>query len=292
MDAAKIMRENMKLMEYKYVGAKSDNANVKYDATYAKSGKEAGVITKVTAVLTSYESGKYTRLAQNVQRLQELAVETLELENQVKQDARDTIADLFHAEDAAYTRVVETVSFILSITKDNDPATTVKYAQVLDELQSHLTPELVKVLESIKEKFSTVQKPKPPSLKWSAKTKDQNNESATALAEAPMEKMKMFFTRYLSKILAWGNAYDAKLEKLRNMVEQETQEESVYESEGNDIHSFNPNVVANDIWTALSSAFEQGHTEIAPLGHGAKGGSVNVKAPDNTTFEISVKQIS
>jgi hypothetical protein len=290
MDAAKAMREHVKLMEYGYAGPKKDDPTVTYNATLAKSGAEAGAITKVTATLKSYESGKYTRLAQNVQRLQQLAQETLELENQVKQDARDAIADLFHAEDAAYTRVVETVSFILSITKDPAAATTIKYEKVLGELQDHLTPELVKVLESIKQKFSTVQAPKPAALKWSAKK--EGIESANGIDESPMDKMSMFFTRYLSKILSWGDTYDRKLENLRSMVETDTQEESVYEAQSTVAKLYNPNVVAGYVWTALSSAFEQGEIDLSPLGHGSKGGSVNVKAPDNTMFEISVRQVT
>lgn len=195
------MAKVMKIMEDGYMG-KADGSDIDY--------KTSPKGDKVTATVKGHLSAKYTKLAQNISKIKELQSEIDELTETTKQEARDTIGDLFTAEDEVRTRVVETVSFTLKLTKTPEPTNTVKYAKVLEELEEHLTPELIEVLNDLKSKFtSTVQK--AAALSFAPK-------ESVGLEEGPMDKFKGFFTKFLSYIDGWCSKYDAKLDALKAQI--------------------------------------------------------------------------
>lgn len=211
---SKEMAKMMKIMEDGYLG-KSDGSDVDYETS--SSGD------KVTATVKGHLSARYTKLAKNIDRIKQLQAELDETVAQTKQDARDAISDLFAAEDEVRTRVVETVSFTLKLTRTPDPTTTVKYAKVLSELEKSLTPELIQVLEGLKQKFSsTVQK--------SAALSFAPKESA-GISEGPLDKMSAFFAKFLSYIDNWCSKYDMKLAKLQSQVGMG---EGIIENDAND----------------------------------------------------------
>lgn len=195
------MAKMMKIMEAGYMG-KADGSDIDY--------KTSPKGDKVTATVSGHLSAKYTKLAQNIDKIKILQAEIDELTEQTKQEARGAITDLFTAEDEVRTRVVETVSFTLKLTKTPEPTVTVKYAKVLEELESHLTPELLTVLEDLKSKFSsTVQK--SAALSFAPK-------ESVDLSEGPLDKMKAFFAKFLSYIDSWCSKYDSKLAALKSQV--------------------------------------------------------------------------
>lgn len=157
---------------------------------------------KVIAQLRAYKSGSYTRLGQNLQRIEELTNELKTLKDEVKQAAREDIIELFSVEDAIKTRVVQTKSFIFVLSKDPKPTETYKYAQILEELQSELTPELLQVLEALKAKYKTVTQ-KEPSLRL-AKKSDKLNENL-------VDRLKNF----VYKFFQWAKSYDRRLASLK-----------------------------------------------------------------------------
>lgn len=195
-------RSLINLMEAPYTGPISD-PQVKYS-----SEEKKGEITKVIANLSSYQSGRYTKLGRNLNRIKWLSDKIDQLKEEVKGETREAVADLFHAEDSCRTRVVETVGFTFNLTKDPAPQKSIQYAKVLEALEGHLTPELVKVLEGLKEQFSTVIQ-KSPSLKAT----DKRMESVD-LNEGIWDNIRSWSRKFYDKVLAWGQRYDAKLAKL------------------------------------------------------------------------------
>ena len=165
---------------------------------------------RVVANLLSYDSMRYTKLAQKVQRIEELEAEIKQLKLEVKEETRGFIASLFDAADAAKTRVVNTVSFILTLSKDPKPTETYQYAKVIGELEKHLTPDLIKVLTSIKEQFKSVVQ-KEASLKVTPKS----NES---LEEGIGDNISNFLRTYAKKVMNFLRNYDAKLAQLKQMA--------------------------------------------------------------------------
>ena len=206
------MRLFMKLTEAEYKGP-IESPHVTYSAEEKK-----GEITKVIATLQSYDSGRYTKLGRNLNRIKWLSEKVDQLKEQVKADTKGAIADLFHAEDACRTRVVETVGFTFEMTKDPKATTTVQYAKVLEALEEHLTPELIMVLEGLKSQFSS-------STQKSAalKAKDKRNESIEGddmLSEGILDSLKALASKFLAKVTNWAKSYDSKLAKLKAMANQ------------------------------------------------------------------------
>ncbi len=182
--------------------------DIKYDVTPKK----------VTADVSSYVSQTFTKLAQKIVRMRVLTAEINELEAEVKQQGRNQIAEFFSAADAVRTRVIETVSFTLKLTADPAPTTTVKYAEVLKELEQDLTPELIEKLNDLKKKYSTVTQ-KSAALSWESKRKDES----VNMNEGAWDNLKEFFKKYLNAIRSWGKSYDSKLNALKAKVEGVTE---------------------------------------------------------------------
>lgn len=198
------------------------------DVAYSQEEKK-GVVTKVIANLSSYQSGRYTKLGRNLKRIEWLSDKISQLKEQTKQESRELVADLFNAEDAVATRVVDTVSFTFQLTKDPKPTETVKYAKVLEELQEHLTPELLKVMETLVEKHSSVTQ-KAPALSTSDK-----RATESVVTEGPMDKLKGFFAHLLGKVQSWGKRYDSQLAALKAEAGVHESVEERVEFDGRDI---------------------------------------------------------
>lgn len=216
-DASK-MRSYLNLFEAAapdYVGPKASDT-VTYAAEQTK-----GQITKVTAFLKSYDSGRYTKLGRNLLRIEQLTEEIKTLQTETKQEARELVADLFNAEDAAVTRVVDTVGFVFHMSKDPEPVGSVSYSKVLKELEGHLTPELVKVLEELKAKHTSAPVQKAASLKATDKNappKEKPAKAEESLQEGVMDKLTGFFKKLFQEVKAWGVSYDSQLDALKAEV--------------------------------------------------------------------------
>ena len=155
--------------------------------------------SQVIAKLASYKSQTYTKLAQKVNRIKELKDEVKQLEDEVKQEARENVNDLFDAEDAVKTRIVETMSFILTLSKDPKATESPKYKDILEELTNHLTPELITVLEQLKKQMVTI------------------TQKAPSLSIKPIDEgfVGSIFKRLKNAVLSWGQRYDQKLDRLK-----------------------------------------------------------------------------
>lgn len=217
------------------------------DVSYS-SVETKGEITKVVAHLQSYQSGRYTKLGRNLHRVERLEARIKQIKEEAKGEAKELIADLFNAEDAARTRVVETVSFTFQLTKDPKATESVQYAKVLKELEDHLTPELVQVMESLKAKYSsTVQK--SPALSAT----DNKATEGFDLNEGVWDQMKAFFAKFVQQIQSWGKSYDAKLAALKASVGvSEAVEEAASEDAFDDIY----------LMDGIIEAFENDHAVI------------------------------
>lgn len=157
---------------------------------------------QVIVRLKSYNSQTYTKLAQKVERISQLEAEVKQLKEEVKQHTRENIADLFSAEDAVKTRIVETVGLILQLSKDPEATRAPKYKEILETLSTQFTPELIAAMEALKESLVTVTQ-KAPGLK--IKPLDEG-------------QLGQFFSNIKSRILNWANNYDQKLLMLKNSI--------------------------------------------------------------------------
>lgn len=167
-------------------------------------------VDKVIARLKSYDSAVYTKLGNKLLKLQALEEEVKTLKAELKADTKVYISDLFTAEQAAKTRVIETVSFIFTLSKDPKATVTTKYVEVLKELAGHLTPQLLAIMEQLKTQYQSVTQ-KSPSLKVFKKVKE-------SVARVDEDNMDEYFRVFKELVLEWGDKYDSKLQKLKDMV--------------------------------------------------------------------------
>jgi regulator of replication initiation timing len=166
------------------------------------------MVDRVVANLKSYKSQTYTKLGQKLQRIDQLTAEIEKLKQESKSEARELVADLFDAEDVVRTRVVKTISFTFTLGKNPKATETYKYAQILSELEKSLTPELITVLEGLKEQFKSVVQ-KEPILRY------EKNESVN---EGVGERLKSYYAKVKNLIINWSVKYDDKLRMLMQLA--------------------------------------------------------------------------
>lgn len=194
------MRRLMSLMEGREIG----NPDVEYNTT----GKtKTGAIDRVTAKVSGNISGKFTRLMQKLQRIEVLSEELERTKEEVKQSSKEDVAALFDVEDAVLTRVIETKSVILTMSKDPTRGNTVAYANILKELETHLTPELMAVLAKLTVENTKLGAEKSPTLKYNVRELDEDTDEDTT-----------DFGSVVEKVERWLPKFDAKLEEIKRSI--------------------------------------------------------------------------
>jgi Zn-dependent oligopeptidase len=158
--------------------------------------------TEVVAHLKSYNSQIYTKLATKIEKIEQLESEIKQLKEEVKQETRENIAELFDATDAVHTRVVETISVIFTLSKDPKATESPKYKDILEELSTHLTPELLTMLNGLKERMVTVTQ-KAPSLK---------------IRRVDESYLSNLFHEIKLAVLNWAQRYDARLNHIKQQL--------------------------------------------------------------------------
>lgn len=239
MNDASLIRKVITILERDQDGARASTATISYSVE--KTGDQ---VSKIVAHLKSYDSARYTRLGRNLLKIESLSAELEELRKEVKQETRELVADLFLAEDAVATRVVETVSFTFHMTKDPKATETYKYAKILEELEKHMTPQLISVLEGLKAKHKTITQ-KPPALRAT-----DNAPKEESIVEGIGEQIKGFFSKLKDWVMSWGEKYDAQLDRLKA---QAGMTESLDENfkVGDAVRRYNPKAAPNFKITAI-----------------------------------------
>lgn len=192
-----------------YKGKHADNPNIDYSTE-----EKGGEIHKVIAHLQADPSGRYTKLGRNLLRMERIKARMDALKEEVKEESRELIADLFHADDACRTREVDTVSFLFMMTKDPKETVSPKYKDILDVLTNHMTPELIAMKERLlKEMVTKTQK--APAIRVA---KDKAEEGLEEGLGDTWKSIKAACRKILSGVLAWGKDYDARLDGLKAQV--------------------------------------------------------------------------
>lgn len=233
--ARRVLQESakQKVMELR---RPSDTVTYKAVGATGKPVDDPSKVTKIIAKLESYDSARYTKLGRNLKRIQAVSELLKKATEDAKQETRELLADLFDATDAALTREVRTINFLFKMSKDPKPSTTYKWASIMEEFQENLTPELLKILEALKEKHKTVTATAPklatvvdidpatgePIAGDKKKAAKKAVKAATTeegyVAEGALDTLKAWASKMKNFVLAWGKAYDKKLAKLEAMA--------------------------------------------------------------------------
>jgi hypothetical protein len=154
--------------------------------------------TKITAQIDSKLGPKFDRLVDDLQTVDNLKAQLKQMQDTTKTQTRQDVAFLFDVEDAVFTRVIETKNVILEISKDPKPTESPQYKKILEALEKHLTPDLIEVLEKLKEEHKTITQ-KDPAVKYRVK-----EDGASEID--------------MSSFTDWIESYDRKLDLVKQYL--------------------------------------------------------------------------
>jgi len=194
---------------------KKDNINENYYRRKSFKMFKEGIeiergMKEVIAKVTGKESEIFTKIGKRLLEIEEAERRIKELKEEVKDTIRnEKILEIFdQAEDKLKTRKIQTLSLILTISKDPAPRKTVAYKQVLDELLE-MFPELVEKYNELVEKYTTITQLEP-TVKATPFFKESEENTGF------FTKIKNWFVRVFDN---WLKKYDMKLKRLQKKVE-------------------------------------------------------------------------
>lgn len=167
-----------------------------------KSGKETddkSKIEKVIVELKGSEAGKVTKIVNQLQEISDLEKELKQKKEKLKCSSKEICDELFKAEDEVYTRVMETSSVILTISKSTTRE-KIDYKKALEEMATKLTPDIIKQMNEIIKAFT--------------KTEEVSSTVKGTVKESFKDWMNKgfgFIKTLVDKMKLWGKTYDTKL---------------------------------------------------------------------------------
>lgn len=172
-----------------------------------------GALNKVILELEGSDSGAMSRLMTRYKRLDRQWKLMEERRNEVNRQVKDVADRIFDAEDALATRVIETVSYSVMLTKatpasEKEATKKVDYESAYAAL-ARLVPELEEKAKAILEQYTELVPPKdtPSALKYTPKLE----EGIAGTVKGWVAKAKAF----VKEMFSWGREYDAKLDAFR-----------------------------------------------------------------------------
>lgn len=179
-------------------------------------------IDRVTVELSGIESGVMSALTNRYDRLDRAIKEMTIRRNEMNEKIKDKVTDLFDAEDIVLTRVVETVSFTLTLSKlvkaaEQKDKVIVDYESIAKELAKLIPEELQKAVQEITDRYTEVSlaADKSPALRIKNKNDDKLTEDVLSSLRGFMKSIH----KWLMGITSWAVKYDKKLNKLKAKLE-------------------------------------------------------------------------
>ena len=187
---------------------------VSYTVKETKKG-----IERVTAKLEGSSSATLSRMAKRYVRLESSLEAMQKARDAMNERLKDEVSNLFEPEEAVLTRVVETVSFSLTMAKEieKEVPESVKrdYEKIAAELTKLIPEELQSKIEEITALYSTIT---PASTKPGIK-----KLSVSALDEGlltTVKKVVAAVTKALRQFRTWATSYDNKIDDLKNRLQE------------------------------------------------------------------------
>lgn len=171
-----------------------------------------GELDRVIVTLEGKDSELFTKMGKNYKRIK-TQIERLEkIQNNLNKETKKAVGDLFEANENVLTRVVDTVSISLTLSKlpEVKDKTTVDHEAIIKELIA-LQPELSSKIAELTAKFTkvTTGTPKPESIRIDVKE--------GVIGDAWV-KIKQLAKSFLDSIKSWGESYDKKLSNIKDKI--------------------------------------------------------------------------
>lgn len=173
--------------------------------------KTKGEITKVIASIEGNQSGVMTRLLKPYKELKDKVEALARAQDEMNDQVRQAAEALFDAGDAAYTRVVETVSMTVTLSKKTGPTTktTTDYEAVVRAL-AEMVPELSSQIQELIDANTKITQVAEKAAGVRVQFKEGVGDWIT--------KAKSLIKGAASKFTNWVTGYDRKLARVAAMV--------------------------------------------------------------------------
>lgn len=172
-------------------------------------------VERVTAVLEGTESAAMSKLAKRYIRLEQSLKAAQEKRDELNERLKNEVSGLFEPEEAVLTRVVETVSFSLTMAKEIEKRVpeSVKYdyEKIALELAKLIPAELQSKVDEITKMYSTIT---PASVKPGVK-----KLSVSPLEEGMLNTIKKIaaaISDMAKKFKRWATNFDSSLGNLQD----------------------------------------------------------------------------
>lgn len=183
------------------------------DLNYVEK-KVGGELDRVIVTLSGRDSEAYTKLAKSFKRTKTQIERLVKVQEALNKTVKEKALELFDAEDEVMTRVVDTVSLGITISKKPIIQDTTKtdWEKVALEI-AKLTPELDDKIQEIIKAYTQTK----PGVKKDVSLRVDIKE-ANAVVDFVWDKLKAAFGKLADKLKAWGTSYDSKLDKIKEMM--------------------------------------------------------------------------
>lgn len=205
---------NLTLIEHLLIKEAEENRKRRSDLTYLEK-EVSKKVEKVIVELKGSESAVLTKLAAQYDRLNKAIKTMTERKGDLNAVIKDKVEELFAAEDIVLTRVIDTVSFTMTVSKRAkvEDKVTVDFQKIAEELAVLIPDELQSKVDEIVKAYTFIEKQqdKSPALTVKAKV----NEGLLAdLGSSIMNMIK----KTVKSLTSWATKYDKKLSNLKKMI--------------------------------------------------------------------------
>lgn len=192
---------------------KINSAEIEY-----KEAKVKGLVDKVTAKLSGSQSGIFTKLATRYKKIDNALKKLGDAREELNEEVKMHMTELFDAEDETLTRVVETVSMTANLSKRTPAGTkqveTFDAAGMIEELYETM-PELTEQLDYLTKKYTKIKEvqvsAKSPALR--VKVNEDHNDSADFY-----NKVEKYSEIAAYKVMSKLDEYDQKISHIQQKI--------------------------------------------------------------------------
>ena len=172
-------------------------------------------LDRVIVELEAHESGAMTKMASRYFSIDKAVKKLMEVKDKMNAGVKERAEALFNAEDIVLTRVVETVSFTLTLSKqmqiEASERTVVNYELIAKELMKLISDELKPQVDAIVKEATTKTaipaSTKSPALRIQPKVEE-------GFIDSTVDMFKNFVIRFKN----WAKMYDRKLTELKRKL--------------------------------------------------------------------------
>ena len=175
-------------------------------------------LDRLTVELSGNDSGVMTKLGARFDRLSKAVKKMAETRDEIQDQIKTKVTELFNAEDEVLTRVVETAQFTMTLAKlikasEQEPKKVVDYESIARDLAALIPKELEEKVKEITALYTktSIAVDKSPALRIVRKVDESLNEGVADV----FKSLAATAIKWAKATAAWASGYDKQLAALK-----------------------------------------------------------------------------